>query len=208
MSGGLPDRDLACAFLATLCPDHPIAALHSLAGLLAPHGHRGSGAALWGPAGRPLPAEPGVAADPTPWPGSCPEHRCTPGVADYLQAFVESADQTVAFIHTHQQPYTSLLWSEPSQDYISEHQEAGDGASQQVTNCQRLLVALDPGGIWSITLSPEALLQLAGMRTAGQPAAGPWRAAPAGRRPQGRACPPPTGDEVTSCSCCLASLRG
>ena len=31
---------LACAFLATLCPDHPIAALHSLASLLA-HGHHG-----------------------------------------------------------------------------------------------------------------------------------------------------------------------
>ena len=80
------------------------------------------------------------------------------GVAGYLQAFATSAERTVAFVRTHQQPYLPMLIS-TLQDYISGRQEAEDPISQQKTGCQGLLGALDPGGTWSSALSPEALLR-------------------------------------------------
>ena len=175
---------LACAFLATLCPDHPVAALHSLAGLLA-HGHHGEvvrrcGVLLDAHSQQSLELRLTRALA---WVLS--RTQVHTGVADYLQAFMESTDRTVAFIHTHQQPYLPAL-VRALQDYISEHQEAGDSASQQVTNCQGLLVALDPGGIWSITLSPEALLQHGRYEDCRAACSRALEAAPTGCRLQGR----------------------
>ncbi|PNI31429.1 TTC34 isoform 1 [Pan troglodytes] len=147
---------LASAFLGALCPDHPAAILHLLAGLLARGRHeevvqrcsalldshtqqvlelRLTRALAWVLSGV-------QAAD---------------GVAAYLQAFASSADRTVAFIRTHQRPYLPTLLS-ALQDYLSGHPEAGHSAGQQETGGQRLLVALDPRGTRSDTLSPEALL--------------------------------------------------
>uniref|UniRef100_A0A4W2D6C9 Tetratricopeptide repeat domain 34 n=1 Tax=Bos indicus x Bos taurus TaxID=30522 RepID=A0A4W2D6C9_BOBOX len=174
---------LACAFLATLCPDHPVAALHSLAGLLA-HGNHGEvvrrcGVLLDAHSQQSLELRLTRALA---WVLS--RTQLHTGVADYLQAFVESADRTVAFVHTHQQPYLPAL-VRALQDYISEHQEAGDGASQQVTNCQGLLAALDPEGIWSITLSPEALLQHGRYEDCRAACSRALEATPTGCRPQG-----------------------
>ncbi|CAK7317627.1 Tetratricopeptide repeat protein 34 [Vulpes lagopus] len=147
----------ASAFLATLCPDHPAAVLHSLASLLAQGRHqevvqrcstlldahsqqalelRLTRALAW--------VLSGVQVD--------------AGVAGYLQAFATSAERTVAFVRTHQQPYLPMLIS-TLQDYISGRQEAEDPISQQKTGCRGLLGALDPGGTWSSALSPEALLR-------------------------------------------------
>lgn len=147
---------LASTFLASLCPDHPAAVLHSLASLLAQGRHQevvqrcstllvaGSQQALALRLTRALAwVLSGVQVD--------------DGVADYLQAFASSADRTVAFVRTHQQPYLPVLIS-TLQDYISGHQEA-DSIGQQEAGCQGLLAALDPGGMWSDALSPEALLR-------------------------------------------------
>ncbi|XP_039330315.1 tetratricopeptide repeat protein 34 isoform X3 [Saimiri boliviensis] len=147
---------LASAFLGALCPDHPAAVLHLLAALLARGRHeevvhrcnalldshsqqvlelRLTRALAWVLSGA----------------------RAGDGVAAYLQAFASSANRTVAFIRTHQQPYLPALLS-ALQDYLSGHLGAGHSASQQETGGQRLLAALDPRGAWSDTLSPEALL--------------------------------------------------
>uniref|UniRef100_G1QHC9 Tetratricopeptide repeat domain 34 n=1 Tax=Nomascus leucogenys TaxID=61853 RepID=G1QHC9_NOMLE len=147
---------LASAFLGALCPDHPAAILHLLAGLLARGRYeevvqrcsalldchtqqvlelRLTRALAWVLSGV-------QAAD---------------GVAAYLQAFASSANRTVAFIRTHQQPYLPALLS-ALQDYLSGHPKAGHSAGQQETGGQRLLAALDPRGTRSDTLSPEALL--------------------------------------------------
>ncbi|XP_032118081.1 tetratricopeptide repeat protein 34 [Sapajus apella] len=147
---------LASAFLGALCPDHPAAVLHLLAGLLARGRHeevaqrcsalldshsqqvlelRLTRALAWVLSGA----------------------RAGDGVAAYLQAFASSADRTVAFIRTHQQPYLPALLS-ALQDYLSGHLGAGHSASQQESGGQRLLAALDPRGTRSDTLSPEALL--------------------------------------------------
>ncbi|XP_025712368.2 tetratricopeptide repeat protein 34 [Callorhinus ursinus] len=147
---------LASAFLATLCPDHPAAVLHSLASLLAQGRHQEvvqrcstlldarSQQALELQLTRALAwVLSGVQVD--------------DGVADYLQAFASSADRTVAFVRTHQQPYLPVLIS-TLQDYISGHQEV-DSTGQQEAGCQGLLAALDPRGMWSDALSPEALLR-------------------------------------------------
>lgn len=107
------------------------------------------------------------------------------GVADYLQAFAASADRVVAFVHTHQQPYLPAVVS-TLQDYISGCQEAGAGASQQETDCRRLLAALDPVGTWSNTPSPEALLQGGRYKDCQAACSRALEAASAGSRPQGR----------------------
>ncbi|XP_036206943.1 tetratricopeptide repeat protein 34 [Myotis myotis] len=147
---------LACAFLATLCPDHPAAALHSLAGLLARGRHgevvRRCGALLAAHSQQGL------------------ELRLTralarilsgaqvdAGLADYLQAFASAADRTVAFVLTHQRPYLPVLVS-VLQAHVSGRQQAADSAGQQEADGRRLLAALDPGGTWSNALSPEVLL--------------------------------------------------
>ncbi|XP_040501603.1 uncharacterized protein LOC121106395 [Ursus maritimus] len=140
---------LASAFLATLWPDHPAAVLHSLACLLAQGRHqevaRRCGTLLDARSQQALELQltralawvlSGVQVD--------------AGVADYLQAFASSADRTVAFVRTHQQPYLPVL-IRTLQDYSSGRQEEA--------GCRGLLAALDPGGTWSDALSPEALLR-------------------------------------------------
>ncbi|XP_029082901.1 tetratricopeptide repeat protein 34 [Monodon monoceros] len=174
---------LARAFLATLCPDHPAAALHSLAGLLA-HGYHGEvvqrcGALLDAHSQQSLELRLTRALA---WLLS--RTQVDAGVADYLQAFAASADRMVAFVHTHQQPYLPALVS-TLQDYISGRQEAGDGASQQETDCRRLLAALDPVGTWSNTPSPEALLQGGRYEDCQAACSRALEAASAGSRPQG-----------------------
>ncbi|XP_012662690.1 tetratricopeptide repeat protein 34 [Otolemur garnettii] len=147
---------LASAFLGALCPDHPAAVLHLLAGLLA-RGHHEEVAqrcdALMGAHSQQLLALRLTRA--LAWVLS--GVQVADSVADYLQTFVSCPDQTVAFIHTHQQPYLPLLVC-TLQDFLSGHAEAGDSARQQESNSRRLLEALDPGGTWSDALSPEALL--------------------------------------------------
>ncbi|XP_013359693.1 PREDICTED: uncharacterized protein LOC106146606, partial [Chinchilla lanigera] len=147
---------LASAFLGALCPDHPAAVLHSLAGLLA-HGHHGevvrrcdalldthSQQALELQLTRALALV--LSGDPA-----------GEGVANYLRAFTSSARRTVAFIRTHQQPYLPTLLS-TLRGHIAGHAEATDHASPQDTDCQGLLAALDPGGPWRDALSPDTLL--------------------------------------------------
>lgn len=175
---------LARAFLATLCPDHPAAALHSLAGLLA-HGYHGEvvqrcGALLDAHSQQSLELRLTRALA---WLLS--RTQVDAGVADYLQAFAASADRMVAFVHTHQQPYLPALVS-TLQDYISGCQEAGDSASQRETDCRRLLAALDPVGTWSNTPSPEALLQGGRYEDCQVACSRALEAASAGSRPQGR----------------------
>ncbi|XP_059230905.1 tetratricopeptide repeat protein 34 [Mustela nigripes] len=148
---------LASAFLATLCPDHPAAVLHSLASLLAQGRHQEvaqrcstlldarSQQALELLLTRALARVlSGVQVD--------------AGVADYLQAFASSADRTVAFVRSHQQPHLPMLIS-TLQDHISGRSETEDSTRQQEAGCQGLLAALDPEGTWSDALSPEALLR-------------------------------------------------
>ncbi|XP_016074708.1 PREDICTED: tetratricopeptide repeat protein 34 [Miniopterus natalensis] len=148
---------LASAFLATLCPGHPAAVLHSLAGLLARGRHgevvRRCGALLDAHSQQALELRLTRALA---WILS--GAQVDAGLADYLQAFASTADRTVAFTLTHQQPYLPVLVS-ILQGHISRRQQAGDSASQQEADCQRLLAALDPGGTWGNTLSPEVLLR-------------------------------------------------
>lgn len=111
---------LASAFLATLCPDHPAAVLHSLAGLLA-HGHHGEvvrrcGALLDAHTQQSLELRLTRALA---WVLS--GAQVDAGLADYVQAFTSSADRTVAFVRTHQQPYLPMLVSS-LQDHISRNQ--------------------------------------------------------------------------------------
>ncbi|XP_070461043.1 tetratricopeptide repeat protein 34 [Equus przewalskii] len=174
---------LASAFLAALCPDHPAAVLHSLASLLV-HGRHGEvvqrcGALLDAHSQQTLELRLTRALA---WVLS--GTQVDAGVADYLQAFALSADRTVAFVRTHQQPYLPVLVS-TLQDSISGRQEAGDSASRQETDCQRLLAALAPSGTWSDVLSPEALLlrgRYADCRAACSRA---LESEPPGSRPQG-----------------------
>ncbi|XP_057562339.1 tetratricopeptide repeat protein 34 [Hippopotamus amphibius kiboko] len=174
---------LACAFLATLCPDHPAAALHSLAGLLArgQHGEvvRRCGTLLDAHSQQSLELRLTRALA---WVLSGTQGDA--GVADYLQAFVATTDRTVAFVHTHQQPYLPVLVS-TLQDYISRCQEAGDGASQQETDCRGLLAALDPGDTWSNAPSPEDLLHRGRYEDCRVACSRALEATSAGSRPQG-----------------------
>uniref|UniRef100_A0A8C8Y9K6 Tetratricopeptide repeat domain 34 n=1 Tax=Prolemur simus TaxID=1328070 RepID=A0A8C8Y9K6_PROSS len=147
---------LASAFLGALCPDHPAAVLHLLAGLLAHGRHeevaRRCSALLDAQSQHALALRLTRALA---WVLS--GVRAADGVANYLQAFASSAEQTVAFIRTHQQPYLPVLVG-ALRDYLSGHAEAGDGTGRQGTDSRRLLESLDPGGTRGDTLSPEALL--------------------------------------------------
>ncbi|XP_054439684.1 tetratricopeptide repeat protein 34 [Pteronotus mesoamericanus] len=148
---------LASAFLATLCPDHPAAVLHSLAGLLA-HGRHGEVARRCGAL---LDAHSQQALElrltrALAWVLS--GEQVDAGLADYLQTFASRADRTVAFVLAHQQPYLPAL-VRALQDHLSRCRQAGDSASPQEADYQGLLAALDPGGTWSNALSPEALLR-------------------------------------------------
>ncbi|KAM9689018.1 tetratricopeptide repeat protein 34 [Trichechus inunguis] len=148
---------LASAFLATLCPDHPASVLHTLAGLLV-HGHHGEvarrcDALLATHSQQVLELQLTRALA---WVLS--RVQVDDGVVDYLRAFVESPERTVAFIRAHQQPYLPLL-VRTLEDHTSGRQEAGSSASQHETNCQRLMAALSPGGARSQPLPPAALLR-------------------------------------------------
>lgn len=141
----------ASAFLASLCPEHPAAALHGLVMLLA-HGRaadaEGRCSALLD-AGSPLRLELQLTRA-LAWLLS--GTRRAKGLADYLQAFATSGDRVLGFIRTHQQPHLPLLFH-ALREHLLEHPEATDN-----THCQRLLAALDNTGRWSDALSPEALL--------------------------------------------------
>ncbi|XP_006871844.1 PREDICTED: tetratricopeptide repeat protein 34 [Chrysochloris asiatica] len=149
---------LASAFLAALCPDHPASVLHTLAGLLA-HGRHEEvaqrcDALLATHSQQTLELQLTRALA---WVLS--RVQVDNGVADYLQAFAESPEQTVTFIRAHQQPYLPLLVC-TLQDHISGHRETASIANQQETNCHRLMAALGPGGARSQQpLPPTALLQ-------------------------------------------------
>ncbi|KAM6219544.1 tetratricopeptide repeat protein 34 [Rhynchocyon petersi] len=148
---------LASAFLAALCPDHPASVLHSLAGLLA-HGCYGEAAqrcdtllAAHSQQALELQLTRALA-----WVLS--GVHVVDGVTNYLQAFVKSPERTVTFIRVHQQSYLPLL-IRTLEEHMSGHQGAGSSSSQQDTNCQRLVVALGPGGAKNQPLSPTTLLQ-------------------------------------------------
>ncbi|XP_029411689.1 tetratricopeptide repeat protein 34 [Nannospalax galili] len=148
---------LASAFLGALCPDHPATVLYPLAGLLA-HGHykqvvQRCDALLDTHSQQTLELQLTRALA---WVLSV--DHASEGMAAYLQAFASNADRTVAFIRTHQQPYLSTLLG-ALRNYLSGHQEAIGGSSQQEINCWGLLEALDPSGSWMAALSPEALLR-------------------------------------------------
>ncbi|KAG8505479.1 Tetratricopeptide repeat protein 34 [Galemys pyrenaicus] len=143
----------ASAFLATLCPDHPAAALHSLAGLLARGRHpevvRRCSALLdaRSPQSLELRLTRALAR-------VLSGAQAAEGVADYLQAFTSSTQRAVAFVRTHQQPYLPVLVC-ALQDYAREP----GAASPWDRNCQALLKALDPEGTWGTGPAPEALLR-------------------------------------------------
>ncbi|KAF6112049.1 tetratricopeptide repeat domain 34 [Phyllostomus discolor] len=148
---------LASAFLATLCPDHPAAVLHPLAGLLA-HGCHGEvvrrcGALLDAHSQQALELRLTRALA---WVLS--GEQVDAGLADYLQAFASRPERTVAFVLAHQQPYLPALVG-VLQGHISGSRPARGSAWQRDSDCQRLLAALDPGGCWGSALSPEALLR-------------------------------------------------
>uniref|UniRef100_A0A8D0MWB5 Tetratricopeptide repeat protein 34 n=1 Tax=Sus scrofa TaxID=9823 RepID=A0A8D0MWB5_PIG len=174
---------MASALLATLCPEHPATILHSLASLLARGRHeeviQRCGALLDTHCQQTLELQLTRAL-------ACilSGTQTDDGVADYLQAFATSADRTVAFIHTHQQPYLPALVS-TLQGYVVGHQEAGNSASQQETDCWELLAALDPGGTWSNALSPEALLRRGRYADCREACSQALDVDPAGSRPQG-----------------------
>ncbi|XP_021511077.2 tetratricopeptide repeat protein 34 [Meriones unguiculatus] len=146
---------LASAFLGAICPDHPAAVLYLLAGLLAhgrhtevvqrcstlldAHSEQALELQLTRALALVLSAE-----------------QAGEGTAAYLESFASSADRTVAFIRSHQQPYLPRLLG-TLQDYLSGHLKTIGSASQQETNCQALLEALDPRGSWMGVMSPEAL---------------------------------------------------
>lgn len=147
---------LASAFLGAVCPGHPATVLYLLAGLLA-HGHHmevvqrcntlldaHAKQALELQLMRALALV--LSAD-----------QASEGIAAYLQNFASSADRTVAFIHSHQQPYLPVLLGS-LQNYLSGHLKTTGSTSQQETNCRGLLEALDPRGRWMDAMSPEALL--------------------------------------------------
>ncbi|KAM5266871.1 tetratricopeptide repeat protein 34 isoform 2-T2 [Hipposideros larvatus] len=174
---------LASAFLATLCPDHPAAVLHSLAGLLAHGRHREvaqrCSALLDAHTQQSLELQLTRALA---WVLS--GTQVDAGLADYVQAFTSSADRTVAFVRTHQQPYLPVLVS-TLQDNISRSQQAGDSTSWQETDSQRLLAALDPEGTWSDALSPEALLRGGRYEDCRAACSRALEPDPTGSRPQG-----------------------
>ncbi|XP_062049380.1 LOW QUALITY PROTEIN: tetratricopeptide repeat protein 34 [Lepus europaeus] len=142
---------LASAFLGALCPDHPAAVLHGLAGLLA-RGHHEEVARRCSELldSRSQPALELRLSRALAWVLS--GARAADGVADYLRAFAASADRTLAFIHAHQRPYLPALLH-ALQSRISEPPGAGD------RDCWRLLAALEPEDSTRTTLSPEALLR-------------------------------------------------
>lgn len=146
---------LASAFLGAICPDHPATVLYLLAGLLA-HGRHTevvqrcntlldahSKQALELQLMRALALVLSV-------------DQASEGTAAYLESFASSADRTVAFIHSHQQPYLPMLLG-TLQNYLLGHLKTIGSASQQETNCRALLEALDRRGSWMGATSPEAL---------------------------------------------------
>ncbi|KFO31781.1 hypothetical protein H920_06822 [Fukomys damarensis] len=151
---------LASAFLGALCPDHPAAILHVLAGLLARRQHREverrCDALLDAHSQQALELQLTRALARV-----LSGEQEGKGVADYLQAYASSSSRTVAFIHTHQQPYLPTLLS-AVRSHISGHSEATDGAGPQAADCQGFLEALDPSGPWRTTLSPDTPLLYGG----------------------------------------------
>ncbi|XP_051027402.1 tetratricopeptide repeat protein 34 [Acomys russatus] len=147
---------LASAFLGAVCPDHPATILYLLAGMLA-HGRHTEvvqrcNALLDAHAKQALELQLMRALALV-----LSVDQASEGVAAYLQSFASSADRTVAFIHSHQQPYLPMLLG-TLHNYLSGHLKTTGSASQQETSCQGLLEALDPRGSWMDAMSPEGLL--------------------------------------------------
>ncbi|XP_035294860.1 tetratricopeptide repeat protein 34 [Cricetulus griseus] len=147
---------LASAFLGAIYPDHPATVLYLLAGLLAhgrheevvqrcnalldAHSQQTLELQLTRALARVLSVE-----------------QANEGITAYLQGFASSADRTVAFIHSHQQPYLPTLLG-TLQNYLLGHLKATGSTTLQETNCWELLEALDPRGSWVDAVLPKTLL--------------------------------------------------
>lgn len=175
---------LASAFLGALCPDHPAAVLHSLAGLLAHGRHREVAqrctALLDAHSQQALELQLTRALARV-----LSGEQAGAGVADYLQAFASSAARTAAFVHTHQRPYLPTLLS-TLRDHVSAQPRATVSDGQQEADCRGLLAALDPEGTWSEVLSPEALLHGGRYEDCLAACSRALQSDPARDRPQGR----------------------
>lgn len=143
---------LARTLLATLRPDHPAAALHALAGLLA-RGHHaevvrrvGALLAAHSQQGLELRLTRALAR-------VLSGTQTDAGLADYLRAFAAAAERTVAFVLAHQRPHLPALVGA----LRARVSAAADG--QQEAAARSLLAALDPAGAWSPAPSPEVLLR-------------------------------------------------
>ncbi|XP_028747302.1 tetratricopeptide repeat protein 34 [Peromyscus leucopus] len=147
---------LASAFLGAIYPNHPATVLYLLAGLLA-HGRHAEvvqrcNALLDAHSQQTLELQLTRALA---WVLSV--EQASEGIAAYLQTFASSADRTVAFIRSHQQPYLPTLLG-TLQKYLSGQLKATGSTGPQETNCRGLLEALDPRGSWVGAMSPKALL--------------------------------------------------
>ncbi|XP_036033999.1 tetratricopeptide repeat protein 34 [Onychomys torridus] len=147
---------LASAFLGAIYPNHPATVLYLLAGLLA-HGRHAEvvqrcNALLDAHSQQTLELQLTRALA---WILSV--EQASEGIAAYLQTFASSAERTVAFIHSHQQPYLPTLLG-TLQKYLSGQLKATGSTGLQETNCRALLEALDPRGRWVDAMSPKDLL--------------------------------------------------
>uniref|UniRef100_F7FGX3 Tetratricopeptide repeat domain 34 n=1 Tax=Monodelphis domestica TaxID=13616 RepID=F7FGX3_MONDO len=133
---------LAAAFLSALHPDNVAASLYGLATLLGQGQHEevaGQCSALLdvhGPGSLELRLTRALA-----WILS--GAKVGDGMADYLQAFITRAKQTVDFIHSHQQDHLPLL-IQTCRDYLLEQQKAEAAGGQRAADGHRFLAALAP----------------------------------------------------------------
>lgn len=173
---------LASAFLGAVCPDHPATVLYLLAGLLAQGRHaevvRRCNTLLDAHSQQALELQLTRALA---WVLSVDQAR--EGIAAYLKNFASSADRTVAFIRSHQQPYLPKLLG-TLQNYLSGNLKTS--ANQQETNCRGLLEALDPRGRWMGAMSPEALLHRGRFEDCRAACSRDLQPHSTGSRPQGR----------------------
>ncbi|XP_005368778.1 tetratricopeptide repeat protein 34 [Microtus ochrogaster] len=174
---------LASAFLGAIYPDHPATVLYFLAGLLA-HGRHTEvvqrcNALLDTHSQQTLELQLTRALA---WVLSV--DQVSEGIAAYLQTYASSADRTVAFIRSHQQPYLPMLLG-TLQDYLSGLLKATESSGPQETNCRALLKALDPRGIWVEAMSPKALLHRGRFEDCLAACSRDLQPDPTGSRPQG-----------------------
>lgn len=175
---------LASAFLGAIYPDHPATVLYLLAGLLAhgrheevvqrcnalldAHSQQTLELQLTRALARVLSVE-----------------QANEGITAYLQGFASSADRTVAFIHSHQQPYLPTLLG-TLQNYLLGHLKATGSTTLQETNCWELLEALDPRGSWVDAVLPKTLLHRGRFEDCLAACSRNLQPDSTGRRPQGK----------------------